>query len=220
MKIRVILLLITLTGFGLLISCKKDLTEAPRSDFKADLLINKLICYPNDSTSLSFELSPKEGNGLYSYKWILPDTFTGSGPFVVNLVEDLKISVTIKDSNLKQLDFSSIILKDTIDSLKYDYRNDFIGDYICDIDNSWPQVVNSNWEILHKRERDTITVYKSQLFSNIIVFNELKYYKENKFGRNDGSEWTNVSFTEDSVYYYYSRLARYWSKIKGKKLKR
>lgn len=220
MKIRLILLIFTLTGFGLLLSCKKDPTETPRSDFKADLLINRLICYPNDSISLSFEISPKEGNGPYLYKWILPDTFTGSGPFVVNLAKDLQISVTIKDANLKQLDFSSIILKDTIDPLKYDYRNDFIGDYICDIDHSWPQVVNSNWEILHKRERDTITVYKSQSFSNIIVFNELNYYKENKFGRNDGSEWTNVSLTEDSIYYHYTRLARYWSEIKGKKLKK
>lgn len=220
MKIRVILSIITLTGFGLLIGCKKDVTVTSRSDFKADLLINKLICYPNDSISISFEISPREGNRPYSYKWILPDTFTGSGPFNVNLVEDLKISAIIKDANLKQLDFSSIILKDTIDSLKYDYRNDFIGDYICDIDNSWPQVVNSNWEILHKRERDTMTVYKSQMFSNLKFIYELKYSKENKFGYSWGSEWTNVSFTDDSVYYHYTRLGRYWSEIKGKKLKK
>lgn len=156
MKISLRILIIILIGFALLQNCKKGSNEIPRSDFKADLLIKRLICYPNDSISICFEVSPRDGNGSYTYNWIMPDTLKGSGPFTVNLVEDMKLSVKIKDANSKQLDFSYLIKKDTIDSLKYDYRNHVIGRYVCDFDNSWHQMINSEWQLIHEISRDTL----------------------------------------------------------------
>lgn len=213
-------LIVILIGFVLCYGCKKDSTEGPKSDFKADILIRKLVCYPNDSVSISFEISPKEGNGPYSYQWILPDSLNGNGPFTFCLVKDLKISVIIKDANHKQLDFSYLVRKDTIDFMRYDYRNNFIGDYVCDADHFWYQLVNSEWKIIHNIDRDTITVQKSQLFSNLFCIYELKYQSaRNIFSSSWGNgESAQIHFINDSLYYNYFRQSGHWVVINGKKL--
>ncbi len=219
MKYSLKILLSILIGFALFQNCKKESNDQPRFDFNADLLIKRLICYPNDSISVSFEVSPKDGNGPYSYKWLMPDTLKGSGPFVVNLVENLKILVTIKDVNSKRLDFSYIIKKDTIDSLKYDYRNDVIGSYVCDFDHSWPQLINSEWQIIHKQSRDTLRIFKSNIFDNLICGIDVKYnFRQNSFSIDLGNEYRSGYFIADSIYYHYTRLARSWTKAKGKKI--
>jgi len=114
MKYNLRILIIIIIGFALLQNCKKELNDKPRNDFNADLVTKRSIRYPNDIAVISFEVSPKDGNGSYSYTWIMPDTLSGSGPFIVNLFEDLKILLKITDANSKQLDFSYIIKKDTL----------------------------------------------------------------------------------------------------------
>ncbi|HET6556475.1 MAG TPA: hypothetical protein VFG54_04115 [Prolixibacteraceae bacterium] len=201
-------------------NCHKESYE-PRNDFKADLLVKRLICYPNDSISLSFELLPKDGNGSYSYQWMMPDTMKGSGPFTVNLNEDLKILVKIRDAKSKQLDYTHIIQKDTIDSLKYDYRNHIIGNYICDYQEWYPTSTDSGWVHIRNKYRDTLIVYKSEVFNNIAcnIFNELTFNrKTNKFTYEWGSVFSSIYVVNDSVYFGHSRLARYGLSGKGKKM--
>lgn len=192
-----------------------------RNDFNADLLIKRLICYPNDSISLNFEVSPKDGNGPYTYKWIMPDTLNGSGPFTVNLVKDLKILVKIIDANSKQLDFSFLIKKDTIDPLKNDYRNEVVGKYLCDFISTSPIYTDSGWKLIDKKFQDTLKVYKSEIFNNIICRSNIELIydlKRNEFGWSTGNTWSYVHVINDSIYYSYTRLARYWVKAKGKRI--
>lgn len=201
-------------------SCDKEFDE-PRSDFKADLLVDRLICYPNDSISLSFELVPKEGNGPYSYQWIMPDTMKGNGPFTVNLKQDLKILVKITDADSKQLDYTYIVKKDTIDSLRYDYRNPIIGSYISDFKEWYPVLTTSGWEQVRNNYRDTLFIHKSEKFNTVVCgnYNELTYNRKTHiFTYEWGSVYSSVYAIKDSVFYGYSRLARYTLAAKGKRL--
>lgn len=217
-NLKIIVIIIGILFFQ---NCKKEINEQPRNDFNADFLVKRLICYPNDSISLSFEVSPKDGNGPYTYKWIMPDTLNGSGPFTVNLLKDLNILVKITDANSKQLDFSSLIKKDTIDPLKYDYRNNVVGKYLCDFVESYPLMTDSGWKIIDKKYQDTLKVYKSKVFNNIICRSNIELIynsKTNEFGWSTGNTWSYVHIINDTIYYSYTRLGRAWSTAKGKKL--
>lgn len=164
---------------------------------------------------------PKDGNGPYSYQWIMPDTMKGNGPFTVNLKENLKIVVKITDANSKQLDYTHIIRKDTIDSLKYDYRNHIIGNYISDFEEWYPVPTSSGWEQVRNNYRDTLFIDKSEKFNTIVCgnYNELTYNRKiNGFTYEWGSVYSSVHILKDSVRYGYSRLARYTLAAKGKRL--
>ena len=64
---------------------------------------------------------------LYTIDWVTPYSLDGTRPFAINLTEDLKIEAIIKDEHGNQF-----TLKDTIDSLKYDYKYKYIGLYRCE----------------------------------------------------------------------------------------
>lgn len=220
MKSCLKILVSTIVICSLFQNCQEESYE-PKKDFQADLLVKSLICYPDDSISLRFELSPKDGTEPYSYQWIIPDTLEGSGPFTVNLKEDLKILVKITDANSKQLDYSLTIKKDTIDSLKYDYRNLIVGKYLCDYEEWYPTLTDTGWVQIKNNYRDTLVIANGEQFSNLVCgyYNELSYTgKTNRFTYVWGSVSSSVYVRNDSVYYTYSRLARYGLKGTGKKI--
>lgn len=124
---RTIILLIAIISITSLKCCNHS------NDFSSEIVVNRLVYYPEDSISLEFELLIEVEYEPYSLKWIEPDTFKGTGPFTVNINEDLLLDVLISDAEGYQFEFMQVILKDTIDSLKYDYRNVYYGEYDCEV---------------------------------------------------------------------------------------
>jgi len=124
---RSIIILIALISITSLKCCNHS------NDISSEIVVNRLIYYPEDSISLEFELSIEAEYEPYSLQWIKPDTFKGTGPFTVNINEDLLIDVLISDAEGYQFEFIQVIQKDTIDSLKYDYRTLYYGEYDCKV---------------------------------------------------------------------------------------
>jgi len=111
-------------------SCnKEDDTPTINNEFH----VSSLICYPNDSISVTFLITSSGGKAPYTYFWINPDTLNGNGPFKLPIDKDLDLQLEVTDANNVKVNFQYGIKKDTIDILKYDYRNPIIGLYKCEV---------------------------------------------------------------------------------------
>jgi hypothetical protein len=103
--------------------------ENPQLKFNVGIEIISLMCFPNDSISLKFKINSTDGTPPYTYEWANPATFTGEGPFTMNIIDNTSLDVIVADSNNTKVNFHYEIKKDTIDPLKHDYRTLFTGNY-------------------------------------------------------------------------------------------
>ena len=141
-------------------SCERDKGV---NSFNVDLEITDLICYPQDLISLTFRLNSSNGQAPYRYEWLNPDSLVGEGPFKIDLTHNLYLRVDVTDTNSIKVNFEHRIIRDTIDCLKNDYRNAFVGLYKCDVTAC--SVNTDTWIQTCNEYIDTIEIAKHEDFS-------------------------------------------------------
>lgn len=219
MKITSILILVIIV---ILQSCKRD--HEPLT-FENDIKITNLICYPNDSISMTFSITSTEGNPPYNYKWIKPDYLNGNGPFTIEIDGDINLQLEVTDANNSKVNFQYEIKKDTIDPLKYDYRNSLVGRYKCDaVYTSTSSDGSGNWITQKTKFQDTIEVKKNLNFTRLsfsginVAVSEVDFnFKNSTFsGYHTSGEINNDSI---SMYTYYTPVGLYNYRYNGVKIK-
>lgn len=185
MKLRLRYALILMLGIT---SCEKP----AGLDFNFQAL--ETICFPDDNIYVTFKIIPKGGNDPYLINWYEPSGFQGEGPFSVRLTNDLLLDFEIQDSEGNSKRASHKIVKDTIDSLKYDYRNRYIGSYSCNVRYSYIDSVRYYF--------DTLAVTKPEGFRNVVISNTLNNWGMNYLDSNQFYGYhRGVTFSNDSIYF-------------------
>lgn len=186
---------------------------------QAECIVNELVCFPNDSISMEFELSILAEKKPYSIQWITPDTLKGSGPFTIDVVDDVRLEMIITDYEDQQFEFIHLIHKDTIDSLKYDYRDSYTGLYECEVHYndyySTPQFDTTY--------HDTLEISKDEIFTGLQIDPGITASVEFDFKSLtfNGYHTDGKFHDEDSVYYFYygTPIALYTWVFNGKKIR-
>ncbi len=191
MKKLFYLVVLLIIGF----SCRKE--KNPELGF--DFSTQQIVCYPKNNTFITFSIKPKGTNSPFTVKWNEPSGYLGEGPFKLALAANFVLDFDIIDAENSSQKFTYPITKDTIDSLKYDYRNQYTGNYNCHVTFSYNgTVVNSV---------DTITVAKNNDFAMLNVS-----YSQMIYNQSDGfyGYHSAASFRNDSIYYYQSGPLGYY----------
>jgi len=184
----VLLLSYTIILLLSIISCEK------KAELSFDFQVIETICFPDDNIYMTLKIIPKGGNEPYLIKWYEPSNFQGEGPFSVKVNNDLSLDFEIQDSEKTSERLFYKIVTDTIDSLKYDYRNKYIGSYSCDVMYSYIDSIRYYY--------DTLMVTKPEGFRNVLISNTynncgMNYLDSNQFyGYHRG-----VTFSNDSIYF-------------------
>ena len=185
-------------------SCKKE------NDTEIDFTYNasEIIYYPDKHISIVFDIKPKYDIGSYQIKWFTPDTLSGKGPFKIMITGNLVLDFEISDDKNNVKRFQYEVKADAVDSVEYDYRNDYIGTYFCNVTYTH----NGSTEYY----QDTLTVVKNNDFVmlNILTRNDIENgYEGNKMIYNNANGYYNsptgsffgyhswVSFRDDSIHY-------------------
>jgi hypothetical protein len=190
---------IVITGLIFAQSCKDD---NDKLSFDVDIIIKSLNYYPNDSISMTFFITSIAGKSPYEYNWLNPNTFKGEGPFIININDDISIELEVVDANKTKVQFHYEILKDTLDKLKYDYRNAFIGFYNCEVKHRWVIDSNGTWITHYNIYQDTIEVIKNSNYKmiNISSLTNLNFnFRDSTFM----GYHTDGKLSADSIRYYY-----------------
>ncbi len=193
--------------FGI-ISCER------KPELSFDFQALDIVYFPDSEIYMSFKIIPKGGNPPYFIKWFEPATFLGEGPFSVKLINDMVLDFELQDSDKAINRLSHKILKDTIDSLKYDYRNMYIGTYTCEVKYTYIDSV--------KYYQDTLLVSKMNDFKSLLISKKnnnwgMIYLSPDQFyGYHRG-----VTFRNDSIFFSESGPlgAYYTNTYKGRKIK-
>jgi len=186
------LLIFTMIGTFSLLSCEK------KAELSFDFQPIETVFFPENKIYMTFKIIPKGGDEPYSIKWHEPSNLQGEGPFTVKIDSDLSLDFEIQDSENEIKHLTYKIVKDTIDSLKYDYRNKFIGNYSCNVRYTYRDT-----DIDSVRDYfDTLMVTKPEGFLGISVSNKKKSWG---MSYNDSNEFYGyhrfVSFNHDSIYF-------------------
>ena len=112
------------------------------------------------------------------------------------------------------------IRKDTIDSLKYDYRNPWVGSYDCEV--VYRYVIPDSGGVFHGYDttyRDTLAVSKHSAFNMLSIPNmpDVTYYPA--FSGFMGYH-TTVRFSNDSIdlYFYMTPVGLFNYTYKGRRM--
>jgi hypothetical protein len=161
-------------------------------------------------------------NGIepYSYHWLNPKTLPGAGPFTINVKSDVYLDVEVSDARNIKEKYQCEIKKDTIDSLKYDYRNAYIGNYDCEVIYRWVNIDSGGvYHYYDTTYQDTVLVSKHKQFNMLKIENipDLTYYP--KYSGFMGYH-TDVTFTNDSLdlYFFLTPVGFFNWTYKGRKL--
>ncbi|MBK7031610.1 MAG: hypothetical protein IPH45_21530 [Bacteroidales bacterium] len=169
---------------------------------------NEIIYYPDKHITILFDIKPKYDIGDYTITWYTPDTLTGEGPYQITLTNNLVLDFEISDDNNNMQRFQYEVTTDAIDSVTYDYRNDYIGTYFCKVAHSNNGSVNYS--------QDSLTVVKNNAFNmlNILTTDDIKhgyqgstmiYHNSNGFYNSPTGAFfgyhSGASFKEDSIHY-------------------
>ena len=146
--------------FLLSFSCKKEKDSI--IDFKFNA--SKIAYYPNKHISVTFEIVPEVNYAPYKLKWFVPDSFKEIGPYVIKLTSDVILDFEIIDSKNVSKRCTYEIKADMIDSIKYDYRNDYIGKYNCNVTYSYNGSIN--------QYKDTLTIFKNTEFDMLNIIDK------------------------------------------------
>lgn len=141
------------------------------------------------------------------------------GSITINIQNDILIYVEVIDANQTKMKLQFEVKKDTIDSLKYDYRNAFIGLYDCLVQHSWVEDSSGTFITHQNIYQDTIMVSKNIDFEMLNIANltdlDFNYIDDTFIGYH-----ASGGFQNDSIKFYYfftpAGLENYT--YKGKKL--
>jgi hypothetical protein len=200
-------------------SCKKEEDDDLKINFK--FYTNEIIYYPDKHISVTFDIFPEGNNAPYKLKWFVPDSLKEEGPYAIKITGNIILDFEIIDVKNTSKRFTYEIKTDTLDSLKYDYRNNYIGKYSCNVNSSYNGSTN--------RYKDTITVVKNGSFSILNIQTKsdiLNHYEGNKMTYLNSSGYYNypagefygyhsgASFSNDSIHYTVSGpLGFYYTNI-------
>lgn len=156
--------------FALLISlfsCKKS-----ENDHIYNLKVNyktiSLYCYPEGRILWSFIVNVEDGIPPFNYYWISPETTSARDTFALDITKNSVIRLEIEDAGKNWGRLNLVIRKDTIDSLKYDYRNQFIGEYLGMYHTSY-----YDWHSMpgpvYTSKIDTELIQKGEKFSQVML---------------------------------------------------
>jgi len=201
MKTRIIFLVSLL--ILVVSSCKKETkaiaTEnAALTDSEMNVVLNteELTCYPNDSTSFRFNLQTSGGEGPYTYTWKTPSSLSGSGPFSMQVKNDIVLEVDVKDShNLTKTFYYAY----AIDPLKHDYRDKYTGVYNCELDTRIMVIDTTGYHYDYSTTTTTLTLKKSPNFKSMLIDSttEITFYNPDHF---TGPRIHGFIFATDSFY--------------------
>lgn len=205
-------------------SCERKEKENPEecgnSCFEVKVLVNSLTCYPNDSISLEFQVEAKKGKEPYSIIWLNPDSLKGFGPFTFEISSNLFLNARVMDGDKKQVEITHEVLKDTIDQLQFDYRNNILGSYDCMIIHNWgTEVAPGVFETHSETYKDTIVIMKHENFAMLKVSPDIALNYD--FSNSSFSGYhISGNFSKDSIFMYSfsSPVALHNFTYKGKKL--
>lgn len=204
----------TLAGFlslaGLLIfvySCEKAIDPEAKV-VESEVRTSELVYYPEKHFSMTFDIVPGDDAASFTIKWIHPDSLGSSGPFTLRFTDDVQLEYEVSVNGGESRRFQYTILADTIDSIRYDYRNRYTGRYSCDVTTIYMDSVS--------HYRDTLTVVKNASYTMVNILtrsdvlhnypgNTMHYQNSNGFYTSpDGSFYgyhSGVLFTPDSIDY-------------------
>lgn len=180
-------------------ACNKDKEQL---DFDIEIIFTDLIFYPNDSISITFFIEPKGGTPPYKFNWINPQLIDSKGPFTIIIADDYVFDLTVIDANNTHINFQYEILKDTIDRLKYDYRNSLIGNYNCQVLHRWVEDSNGIYIPYENIFQDTIEVTKNNDFEMINISDFLNLNLNFRDSTFQGYH-LNGKFHLDSINFFY-----------------
>jgi len=159
-----------------------------------------IACFPEKKISLTFRIVPQGNHSPFVFIWYEPSYFQGEGPFSIETDKNFILDFEIQDAGNASQRFIYEIRTDTIDSLKYDYRNRYIGKYSCTETSSY----NGSTEYY----TDTLTVEKSVEFNmvNILTVHDINNnYEGSKMSYLQSNSFygyhSAVSFANDSIHY-------------------
>lgn len=139
-------------------------------NLKVSYKTNNLYCYPEKKILWSFLLDVENGVPPYNYNWISPEITYEGDTVNIDLTNNPVIHLEIEDAEKNWGKLTLKIRNDTIDSLKYDYRNQFIGEYIGLMTEYY-----YDWHMMpapvYTSVTDTFLVQKAEKFSQV----KLKY---------------------------------------------
>jgi hypothetical protein len=164
---------------------------------------------------MTFVISSMNGKAPYKYNWNKPDTFSGEGPFTIHINSNISLDVEVVDADNSKIEFLYEIKKDTIDSLKYDYRNAYVGFCNCTVN----YVDAHQNPAVYSTYQDTIEVLKHRDFKKLQISNIQDvdfYFKKLTFG----GYHLSGQFKNDSIgfYYYLTPAAIFSYTYKGVKI--
>lgn len=204
--------ILLLIGFA----CNKD--NGPSLGF--ELRASKIIYYPNRQIATTFDIVPIADAGHYTIKWYNPDSLEGTRPFTLNISKNVILDFEIIESENAVQRFQHEIKVDAIDSLKFDYRNDYFGTYSC---NAIYTYGDSTIYF-----QDTLTVVKSNSFRMLNILTRYEqlnnyegalmiYFNSNgKYGYPTGDFFgyhAMCSFSNDSIDFVVRGPLGYYYKI-------
>jgi len=188
----------------ILLSCSCHHEEELGFEFMA----TDIIYYPDKHISMTFDIIPVGNKGPCVLKWYDPDSLSENGPFTIGFTKDLLLDFEIQDGDVLSDRFTYEIKIDTIDSLKYDYRNDYAGIYFCNVEYSYQDSV--------RYYTDTLTVRKNISFNDVNILtrhdleknydgNRMTYLNTNGFYNSPTGSFygyhSYALFSNDSIYY-------------------
>jgi len=171
-------------------SCKKEVP--PGIGFT--IQVRDIIYYPEKNIFIDFEVIPEGSFKPLAVLWHQPSGLQGYGPFTISISKKLLMDFEIRDANQNLERFTYEINPDTIDSLKYDYRNHYSGRYHCKVTHHY----NGSYSYFV----DTLTVEKRPVYTELSILaksgNYTMYYlsPENFYGYHSG-----LIFSADSIYF-------------------
>ena len=216
-----VILVLLLSGTA----CHKTETKK-ESDFQ--MIVNKLIFYPEKHVSINFAIAPKDETEPYTVKWYSPDSLNGTGPHTLRFSENTLVDFEVLIPGIATKRFSWQLLFDTIDSVRYDYRNNYTGRYLCEVKS-----VSNGTTLTYP---DTLNVLKNSVFPRVNIQNRtdiqqqwegnvMIYQNANGFNNSPDGEFfgyhSGVTFRNDSMFYSISGpLGNYYTlDYRGVKMK-
>lgn len=185
-------------------ACEKEKNRMTEFEFQT----MDITYYPEKQITMIFDIVPKGDLENYTVKWFNPDTLEDRGPYKIKFSTDIILDYEVLENGNTVQRFQYEIQPDTIDSLKYDYRNNYIGIYRCNVKYSFEDSTSYF--------QDTLTVVKNNTFSmlNILTPHDiLNNYEGNKMTYLNSNGYNNyptgdfygyhagVSFSNDSIHY-------------------
>ena len=202
-------------------ACTENGENNDSEDLKITIKTNSLLCYPNDNINWNFSVNIENGLPPYTISWLNPDFGHQKDSIIVTIENNINLEFEVLDTNENYGYLNLTVLKDTIDSLKYDFRDLYVGLYIGSFKKGYPEnydIHSSNW--ISQEGIDTFEITKNIEFSMLSVIpsfiSDLSYDSSiNNFTADDIDSYGYFNY--DSLFYGISTSVGYYH-FKGKKV--